>query len=500
MKKIFKKINTKTMRSIITGLLLAGIFTAGSALVQAKGTGYYSSARVAPFIPNATSLVSKIGSLSVGSTSIPVWFSEVGFCNTADYTSFADQTCLQVIGQAVFSNVLVQQITSTGFFVSGDPAIESPSEGIEAQANFIVKNQGTQSGILVGGLKYSTSGGFTPRDLTTQRGVCADATGKLVICTGSGTVVVNGSCGSANGGSTPNAPTTGLCNTGTPSNVTDNTSSSETPPPDYTWNCIGSGGGSTSSCSSSQSTTYNWEIGNWGACTDGSNGSCSGSWQTTSTYGCTGGVGPQGYVSDPDNKGQGQTIYCNVDPSWDEPAYCGGLYYYEACKKQMDEGQCAWSGPRCAIDFTTESQCNANNNQNGSCLWRNATTTTNQCSGPTSPSSCIAQNGACSWNDETQGSQKRSVLCKDNNGDPADANLCPDPDPLKIQSCTAPGGGGSPNYVGCDQPCEGTTGNTCDASTSNGPADHILECRASGNPYVCAWRNNSGETPLWANC
>ncbi len=58
---------------------------------------------------------------------------------------------------------------------------------------------------------------------------------------------VNGSCGTANGGSYTSAPTSGLCSAGTASGV-----SGSGP---WTWSCTGTNGGSTASCSASKSAT-----------------------------------------------------------------------------------------------------------------------------------------------------------------------------------------------------------------------------------------------------
>jgi hypothetical protein len=54
-------------------------------------------------------------------------------------------------------------------------------------------------------------------------------------------LIVNGSCGSANGADVLNAPTTNLCSSGTPSSVGGNGP--------WNWSCSGSNGGSTASCS-----------------------------------------------------------------------------------------------------------------------------------------------------------------------------------------------------------------------------------------------------------
>jgi parallel beta-helix repeat protein len=72
---------------------------------------------------------------------------------------------------------------------------------------------------------------------------------------------VNGVCGSADGVSTTNAPTTNLCSAGTATAVTDIGS--------WTWSCSGSNGGSTASCSAPVSSS--------GSGSGSSSGSASGS-------------------------------------------------------------------------------------------------------------------------------------------------------------------------------------------------------------------------------
>jgi hypothetical protein len=58
--------------------------------------------------------------------------------------------------------------------------------------------------------------------------------------------VIAGACGSAHGASSPSAPTSGLCSSGSASAVTDTGSG-------YTWTCSGEHGGGDASCSSSMS-------------------------------------------------------------------------------------------------------------------------------------------------------------------------------------------------------------------------------------------------------
>jgi hypothetical protein len=70
--------------------------------------------------------------------------------------------------------------------------------------------------------------------------VCVDAAGVLDLCPTANPII--GSCGSTNGTNVPALPTSGLCATGTASTVSVGAGT-------YDWNCYGSGGGSTASCS-----------------------------------------------------------------------------------------------------------------------------------------------------------------------------------------------------------------------------------------------------------
>jgi hypothetical protein len=70
--------------------------------------------------------------------------------------------------------------------------------------------------------------------------LCADAVGKIILCQAP-PVKINGTCGPTNGQTGILLPTTGLCNTGTPTTVTGNG--------DWVWSCNGSNGGTNASCS-----------------------------------------------------------------------------------------------------------------------------------------------------------------------------------------------------------------------------------------------------------
>jgi hypothetical protein len=71
--------------------------------------------------------------------------------------------------------------------------------------------------------------------------ICGGPWSNTVYATGAGGSAVNGSCGSANGVAVADAPSTNLCNSGSPSSVTG------TGP--WSWTCAGSNGGTGASCS-----------------------------------------------------------------------------------------------------------------------------------------------------------------------------------------------------------------------------------------------------------
>jgi hypothetical protein len=80
---------------------------------------------------------------------------------------------------------------------------------------------------------------FTPSNATDY--VSAMASNSLTVTSGtSGPAPVNGACGPANGTTATVAPSTGLCSAGTASAVTGNGP--------WTWQCTGTNGGTTSSC------------------------------------------------------------------------------------------------------------------------------------------------------------------------------------------------------------------------------------------------------------
>ncbi|MCI5051452.1 MAG: hypothetical protein MRY57_04030 [Candidatus Pacebacteria bacterium] len=221
MKKLLRKINTQTSRSIVLGLALSFALLGGVSSVLASN--------VVPFIGGgAGNLIERNGSLTIGDTTSASWIvNQVQDCIVAELSAPARETCLDVSGGSAFINLLVDRSayltgkTAIGNF-SGGSATSFPG-GIPGA--FIV--QATQAGfdsILVTGLaRLDQSGNLAPRDLTTHSRVCAQQDGTLYTCSGG--------------------------------EVTD------------------------------EPLTYDWQVGEYGPCSDSSAASCSGSYTTTSSNG-----------------------------------------------------------------------------------------------------------------------------------------------------------------------------------------------------------------------
>lgn len=100
---------------------------------------------------------------------------------------------------------------------------------------------GNVSNYSVTGLSAATTYSYRVR---AYNGYGSSADSNTITQTTSSAVVISGNCGSASGGNYSLAPTTGLCFLGTPSSV------NGIGP--WNWNCVGSNGGSTASCSAAQ--------------------------------------------------------------------------------------------------------------------------------------------------------------------------------------------------------------------------------------------------------
>ncbi|MBF0328014.1 MAG: hypothetical protein HQL10_02540 [Nitrospirae bacterium] len=117
--------------------------------------------------------------------------------------------------------------------ISWSPATGAPSSGT-ACANATSVNDGS----------YSCNGAVTPGTYTLN---LTNSTGDTGSCSAAIATSVNGTCGTDNGSSFTSTPTN-LCSAGTPTSVTPNTST-------YTWQCTGSNGGTTASCSATRQYT-----------------------------------------------------------------------------------------------------------------------------------------------------------------------------------------------------------------------------------------------------
>lgn len=98
--------------------------------------------------------------------------------------------------------------------------------------------------------QYNSAGTYVAGITVRRQGLTRNATANIAV---SPVIVVDGVCGSANGGFFSNAPSSNLCDHGTPSAVTGPVNGP------WTWTCIGLGGGATVDCSAQKSA----EADNW---------------------------------------------------------------------------------------------------------------------------------------------------------------------------------------------------------------------------------------------
>ena len=465
MKKFFSTKKNKTIVSVIAGIALAGLLSISSSYVANAIALPAAPLQAENFIGiGSTGLMSRIGSLTVGSTTSAPWITSpfVPDCATTNNASYT-KTCLAVEGTGTFSKLWVSAqglfmdgvIVSTASQIGGggggeigwlDRAIAFAASLPVSDPAFLIHDISgtTEDSMLISGLGYFQSGNFAPRNLTTERDVCAAANGKLIICTGGGTTnPINGSCGMAAGHSYQNPPTNSLCGSGTASAVTTNTGSGT-----YNWTCAGSNGGTTASCQatiSQPAPTYSWYIGSWGSCSGGSNGSCSGSYQ-----------GPEveaDWNGNPFNWSQ-QYVY---DQNRQAIAQCP--YYDMAFGNNINDTDGNGGGnanPAClaiiGADSTgTEFYWVDNANDSWQKLTLNTGVVTGiidnyaplydsetmSCVGPTTQSTCELQNNACTWNPGSSGTQTRTVQCRDDSTNivVADSYCIPPAKPITSQSC-----------------------------------------------------------------
>lgn len=340
MKHLLSKINTKTNRSIIAGLGLAMILMAGSSLAQQFTIP--SPVPLVEWIGQNEEIVDRNGSLTIGDVVTPAWMKNPDAAGFPDCildenaNEIRTESCLDVSGGASFANLFVRRAAYlTGITaIGGSTALGSATFPSATDARFVVQDiAGTRDSILVTGLAYyDDSNLFAPRNLTTQRAVCARQDGTLFACT-QGEVIDNPvsydwvigdwgactnddapggsfktrtvicqdslgnnhpdsvcldngvgrkpattstagcsvavSCGLANNATYSSSPTTELCASGTASPVVD---SGPFSPPRYRWSC--SDGSNSIACSATYTapdtdTSYSWDVSEWGLCSNG---------------------------------------------------------------------------------------------------------------------------------------------------------------------------------------------------------------------------------------
>ena len=187
MKKLLQKINTKGVRSVVFGLVLTMIMGAGVSFVTAQNQ------TVEPFLGPASNLMSRIGSLAVGSSTVPSWIYNISDCVTAGHPPAQQKyTCLDVVGGGLFENLIVNQngyiletatISTVGGYNPGTRGAlgVTPTFVIEAGTG-----DGTNDSMLIQGLGRTSGATFNPIDTTTQRELCAAANGKIQSCSAGG--------------------------------------------------------------------------------------------------------------------------------------------------------------------------------------------------------------------------------------------------------------------------------------------------------------------------
>lgn len=185
MKTLLKKMNTKTVASIVVGIVLAVVMNAGASMVAAQ-----NPSTVEPFLGPISGLMSRIGSLAIGSSTVPSWVNDWDECVTADNSPiFQTQTCLDVAGSGVFSNLIVDQnahVLETATISTAPTYNPGTRSAVGIDPAFWIEAVGGNDGFLIQGLGRTNGpvGEYYPLDTTTQREVCADADGTLAICSG----------------------------------------------------------------------------------------------------------------------------------------------------------------------------------------------------------------------------------------------------------------------------------------------------------------------------
>lgn len=183
MKKLFTQISRKTSRSVLAGVVVAGVLGSAASLVIAQGT---APVKTASFIEQNTSL-SKIGSLSLGRDSNVGWLNsslEGASClrqNFDDESGTIDpETCLDVLGQSVFDYLAVDGQVNT---LTGVNIGQSAGNGTDAVVKLSLNDTGDNNSLLATNLARYTDGDLlNPSTDSPSRNVCVNDNGVIILC------------------------------------------------------------------------------------------------------------------------------------------------------------------------------------------------------------------------------------------------------------------------------------------------------------------------------
>lgn len=208
-------------------------------------------------------------------------------------------------------------------------------------------------------------------------------------------------------------------------------------------------------CPESENETYSWISGTWGSCSGVQAASCSGTYTQTSTSStqgsCTGTytttttpascTGFYGFNDDPGFNCNGPCGQCtdyscaglSQSQCGNDPEGIGGLPGY-----YCGQNTCTWDpGVQEQVSCSGLSGTQCTSQEYSDCTWEPQTTTTTlQCSGPTTQNSCTSQSASCTWNQGSSGTQTRGVQCQDSQGNVVSDGLCSGQKPDETRACS----------------------------------------------------------------
>ena len=245
---VFFSLQTKTTQSVACSLMTASVSPSSGSIAQTVAISWYAQACDHVDINLGGYVASNVQSPYNWTLSGPpeqYTVSAYGYCNNPIDGPYFDGTYLcgqrTVSVSAAIVDYTVSCVADSG--VSCTPSTQTVTSGNTTTLNISPVNSG-YSVYSVTGCGGSPNGpsdlGFTYTTGPINSNCTVNATSQVKI------PVVNGICGSSNGGSFYTAPSTNLC-----TQVTASAVSGSGP---WTWSCYGSGGGSTASCSANKLT------------------------------------------------------------------------------------------------------------------------------------------------------------------------------------------------------------------------------------------------------